>query len=173
MMVVPTILGWHFGEFHVVSGLAIYMPGSYSADHFAIPTQNFFNFQPFLGMSWLPKWGLGANLVIAYNFPTANRNPLKLLGSRDYYQSGQAFQFDYCLDYAVLLNLRLGITGYYYVQTTPDIQDGRKVGKYSRVFGMGPGLKYDVGKVSFILVNQWEMAAKNFSEGRTFWVKLW
>lgn len=117
----PFILGWHFSDLHVAAGLEVMVPGTYSPNNPASPSQNYFEFQPAMALSWLPKWGLGGHIKLMYGFPTTNHRPIKLLGSRDSYKSGQAFHFDYCLDYAVHPNLRLGVAGFYYVQTTGDI----------------------------------------------------
>jgi len=169
----PLLLGWHFREYHVTFGFDIDFPGSYSPTKPASPAQGYFTFRPVLGLGWLPKWGLGANVKLMYDFPTKNTNPIETLRSRDYYQSGQAIHFDYCLDYAVLPNLRLGAAGFAYWQTTADNQDGRKIGNHARQFAIGPAVKFDYQKWSFCLIYQWELATLNRPEGQRLWFRTW
>jgi hypothetical protein len=169
----PVILGWHFGEFHLTSALEIQFPGSYSRNNPASPSRNYFTFEPIVAFAWLPKWGLGINVKMMYDFPTCNNDPLRITGARNYYHSGQAFHFDYCIDYAVLPKLRLGVAGYYYTQTTGDIRDGVDIGFHGREFALGPAIKYDYGHFSFSIVNEFELAAINRPEGVRNWVRIW
>lgn len=166
----PLILAWHLGEYHITTGLDIIFPGTYSRTNLASPSQNYFTFEPVLGLGWMPKWGLGVNIKMMYDFPTNNTNPI--LG-RDYYHSGQAFHFDYCVDYAVMPNLRLGAAGFYYIQTTPDTMDGVRIGNQGRQFALGPAIKYDYRRWSFCFIPQFEMATLNRPEGQRYWVRAW
>ena len=95
----PIALGWHFGEFHVAPSFNVIIPGTYHRDSSASPSQNFFTFMPALGLTWLPKWGLEANLVLMYDIPTINSSPL--FPVQNSYQSGQGIHFDYCVDYVI------------------------------------------------------------------------
>jgi hypothetical protein len=108
-----------------------------------------------------------------YDFPTRNNDPLTITGARNHYHSGQAFHFDYCVDYAVHPKLRLGVAGYYYTQTTGDTADGRNIGFHGREFALGPAIKYDYGRFSFCVINQFELAAINRPEGVRNWVRIW
>ena len=167
----PIALGWHFGDFHLAPSFNVIIPGTYHRDSSASPSQNFFTFMPSLGMSWLPKWGLEANLVLMYDIPTINSSPL--FPVQNSYQSGQGLHFDYCLDYAVKPNLRLGAAGYYYQQMTPDIADGKNIGNHARVFAIGPAIQYNPTKaLTLQVINQWEMAAMNTTEGYRVWFNV-
>ena len=167
----PLALGWHFGDFHLSPSFSVLLPGTYHRDSYASPSQNYFTFMPALGLTWLPKWGLEANLVLMYDFPTANLSPLVPI--QNYYQSGQAFHADYCVDYVVKPYLRLGAAGYYYQQTTPDVADGETIGNHGRVFGIGPAIQFNLSQnLSVQLVNQWEMAAMNLTEGYRVWCNV-
>ena len=169
----PFILAWHLGEYHITTGMDTLFPASYNPKRLASPAQNYFTFQPVLGLGWLPQWGLAAQIKLMYDFPTINYDPLVSTGARDYYKSGQAFHFDYCLDYAVTKNLRLGVAGFYYVQTTADVKDGHKIGNHGRQFALGPALKYDYQRWSFMFIPQFEMATLNRAEGQRYWVRVW
>lgn len=167
----PIALGWHFGEFHVAPSFNVIIPGTYHRDSSASPSQNFFTFMPALGVSWLPKWGLEANLVLMYDIPTINSSPL--FPVQNSYQSGQGLHFDYCLDYVFRPYLRLGAAGYYYQQMTPDIADGYNIGNHARVFAIGPAIQFNPTKALTLQVtNQWEMAAMNTTEGYRVWFNV-
>jgi hypothetical protein len=167
----PIALGWHCGDFHLAPSFNVILPGTYHRDSSASPSQNFFTFMPALGVSWLPKWGLDTNLVLMYDIPTVNASPL--FPVKNTYQSGQALHFDYCLDYAIKPYLRLGAAGYYYQQLTPDIADGHTIGNQARVFALGPAVQLNIGKSLVIqVVNQWEMAAMNTTEGYRVWLNI-
>jgi hypothetical protein len=169
----PIILAWHFGDFHVTGAFEILFPGNYDRNNPASPSRNYFTFQPILGLSYMPKWGLGLNIKMMYDIPTRNNAPLTITGARDYYHSGQAFHFDYCVDYEVLPKLRIGAAGYYYWQTTGDSVDNVNVGFHGRSFAIGPAIKYDWGRFSFCVINQFEMATINRPEGVRNWFRIW
>jgi len=166
----PLLLGWHLGDYHVTFGFDIDFPGSYNRKDIASPSQNYFTFRPVLGLAWLPKWGFGANIKLMYDFPTKNDSPIL---AKNEYHSGQAFHFDYCVDYAVLKNLRVGAAGFYYVQTTGDTVDGRNIGNHARQFALGPAVKYDYQRWSFMFIPQFEMATLNRPEGVRYWARVW
>lgn len=169
----PIILGWHFGDFHVTAAFEIQFPGTYDRLQPASPSRNYFTFQPILAFAYMPPWGLGVNIKMMYDFPTRNNRPLVITGARDTYQSGQSFHFDYCVDYAVIPNLRLGAAGYYYTQTTADVADGIDIGFHGRGFAIGPAIKYDWQRWTFAAISQFEMAAKNRPEGVRNWIRIW
>lgn len=169
----PVILGWHFDDFHVTAAFEILFPGTYNRMHPASPSRNYFTFQPILGLAYMPKWGLGLNIKMMYDIPTVNNDPLFITGARNSYHSGQAFHFDYCVDYAVAKDLRIGAAGYYYTQTTGDVRDGVDVGFHGRSFAIGPAIKYDWNKFSFCAISQFEMATINRPQGIRTWLRVW
>jgi hypothetical protein len=172
----PLLLGWHFGDYHVTFGFDIDFPGTYSRNKLGSPSQNYFTFRPVLGLAWMPRSGplagFGANIKMMYDFPTNNTDPIFILAN-DHYHSGQAFHFDYCVDYAVLPNLRIGAAGFYYVQTTADTADGVKIGAHARQFALGPAIKYDYQRWSFMFIPQFEMATLHRPEGQRYWARVW
>jgi hypothetical protein len=169
--ITPIALGWHFGDFHLASSFNMILPGTYHRDSAASPSQNYFTFMPALGLTWLPKWGLEANLVLMYDFPTVNNSPM--FPAQNYYQSGQAIHFDYCVNYVIKPSLRFGFAGYYYQQTTPDKADGHTIGNHARVFGIGPAMQYNPTKaLTLQVINQWETAAMNTTEGYRVWFNV-
>ena len=170
----PFLLGWHFDEFHATLGFDIDFPGTYHSGRTSVanPSQNYFTFRPVLGLAYMAKSGFGANIKMMYDIPTINYSPIKLLAN-DYYRSGQAFHFDYCIDYGVRPNLRIGVAGFYYTQTTGDVADGVGIGNHARQFAIGPAIKYDYQRWSFCFIPQFETATINRPEGERFWFRVW
>lgn len=168
----PVILAWHLGDYHITTGFEFIFPGTWNHHNPASPSQNYFTFQPVLGLGYLPKCGFGANIKLMYDIPTRNNDPLYLLAQNSY-QSGQAFHFDYCVDYAVRKDLRIGAAGFYYVQTTADKADGVTIGNHGRQFAIGPAIKYDYQRWSFCAITQFEVATLNRPEGQRYWLRLW
>ena len=100
----PFILAWHFGDYHITAAMDTLFPGSYNPKKLASPAQNYFTFQPVLGLGWL---------------------------------------------------------------------HGHKIGNQGRQFALGPALKYDYQRWSFMFIPQFEMATLNRAEGQRFWARVW
>ncbi|SEM11150.1 Uncharacterized conserved protein [Syntrophus gentianae] len=168
IIVNPIILGWHFKNFHVVTGLDIFMPtGDYDKTHMANPGRNYWTFEPVFCVTYLSDGGFEASAKLMYDFNTKNNDTN--------YQSGQEFHADYTLGYHINKELAVGVGGYYYHQMTNDEQDGKKVGTdgfEGRVFAIGPEVKYDYKNMMFILKWQPEIEARNRPEGDKFWFNV-
>ncbi len=159
----PIILGWHFPNFHVTTGLDIYMPtGTYNQDRLANPGRNYWTFEPVLGMTYLSDMGLELSAKFMYDFNTEN--------SSTKYQSGQEFHFDYTLGYHPNKEWAFGLGGYCYLQTTDDQLNGNTVADAKgQVYSIGPVAQYGYKNMSFTLKWQYEFYAKNKPEGNKFW----
>ena len=166
----PFVLGYHFGDYHLTPAFTIIFPGAWDASNYASPSQNYYSFQPGLGVAWMPKSRIGVNAFFMYDFPTKNTDPLPPAVSS--YQSGQAFHFDYCVDYAFRPNLRAGLAGFYYFQTTSDFRDGQDIGFRGRQFAIGPAVKYDRGKFSVSYIANFESATQFRPDGVRNWVNV-
>jgi hypothetical protein len=56
---------------------------------------------------------------------------------------------------------------------TPDIADGKNIGNHARVFAIGPAIQYNPTKaLTLQVINQWEMAAMNTTEGYRVWFNV-
>ncbi len=72
-----------------------------------------------------------------------------------------------------LPGLRVGITGYFYQQTTDDEIDDRDVEhNRGRAIALGPGIRWDYKRLSLILKTQYEFGVKNRPQGRNVWFKI-
>jgi len=166
IIVDPIILGWHWKNYHVTTGLDIYIPvGSYDQNHLANAGRNYWTFEPVVGFTYLSDGGFEISGKFMYDFNTEN--------SDTNYRSGQEFHFDYTIGYHIK-SLAVGIGGYYYRQITDDeLNDATYAdGFKGRVFAAGPQVQYGYKNMNFTIKWQREFEAENKPEGDKFWFKF-
>lgn len=75
------------------------------------------------------------------------------------------------LDYRLLPNLRVGLNAYLY---RPEAGNNLSVAQPfgDRVMGLGPGLKYDLGRWSFVMKSQVETGARDRNDLQN-WFRIW
>jgi hypothetical protein len=75
------------------------------------------------------------------------------------------------LDYRLLPNLQVGLNAYLY---RPEPGNNLSVAQPfgDRVMGVGPGLKYDLGRWSFVMKSQVETGARDRSDLQN-WFRVW
>lgn len=168
IVVDPLILGWHFGDVHVTTGLEITIPtGDYNKAKLANVGRNYWTVQPVVAVSYLSKDGIDASAKIMYDINTRN-------DATDY-RSGNEFHVDYTLGKTFKNGLGIGVAGYYLNQTNDDRQDGLRVGpdgNRGKAFAIGPTVKYQIGKTLLIGAWQHETSAENRPKGDKFWLRL-
>ncbi|MCG6941815.1 MAG: transporter [Thiohalocapsa sp.] len=166
IIVDPFILGWHGKDWHVTTGVDIYLPtGAYDKDWLANIGRNYWTFEPIFAFTYLNQAGFEASAKLMYDFSTEN--------NATNYHSGQAFHADYTIGYHTG-PWSLGVGGYYYQQTTDDELDGRTFlgGFRGRAFAIGPEVKYDHKNMAFTLKYLAETAVENRPEGGSLWFKF-
>jgi hypothetical protein len=166
IIVDPFILSWHSKNWHVATGLDIFMPtGAYDKVDIANLSRNYWTFEPIVGVTYVSDNGFDVSAKFMYDINTENEDTD--------YQSGQELHVDYSIGKKVN-NFSFGLGGYYYIQTTDDELNGAKYGDGFRgeVFAIGPEVKFDCGKTSFIFKYQKETASEYRPEGDKFWFKL-
>jgi hypothetical protein len=167
IIVDPFILSWHWKNFHLVTGLDIYIPtGSFDKNNLANLGRNYWTFEPVVGATFISDGGFEVSGKFMYDINTKNDDTD--------YKSGQEFHFDYTIAQK-FGNLSVGLGGYYYKQTTADKLNDVKVGPdgfKGQVFAFGPQVKYDYKNMSFILKYQTETSVKYRPEGDKFWFKF-
>lgn len=184
----PFLLAYHLqeGRFHIaVSPVDLYIPTGQDDGNLAGVGRNFWTFEPVVALTYMfnDKWAASAKFM--YDFNTEQEDyspPYPVEVDRT---PGQEFHVDYSVSYALKKGLRLGLNGYYYTQTTDDDYDldntipdqfrallKEDEGKHSRVFAAGPGIWYNYRNMFFSLRSQFEMAAKNKTEGNNVWFKF-
>jgi len=162
----PFILGWHGKNWHLITGLDIYVPtGAYDKNDLANIGRNHWTFEPVVAFTYLSDGGFEVSAKLMYAFNTENNDTN--------YQSGQEFHMDYTLGYHTG-PWSLGIGGYYYQQTTDDELNSRTFmdGFRGRAFAIGPQVKYDYQNMAFTLKYQAETNVENRPDGNSLWFKF-
>lgn len=105
---------------------------------------------------------LEMNISVHYNRDPAPIEPQK--------RGESPLLMRYSLDYRLLPNLKVGLNAYLY---RPDAGDlARPFG--DRVMGLGPGIKYDLGRWSFLLKSQMETGNRERAgDGMQSSVRVW
>ncbi|MFP3866572.1 MAG: transporter [Desulfobacteraceae bacterium] len=92
-------------------------------------------------------------------------------------QSGRSVRsyllFKYSMDYCLMPDLQVGLSGYLYQQRSPDFLTFKSPQLDQPTLGLGPGVKYDLGRWSFIFQSQLESGAREREEGINCWFRVW
>ncbi len=181
----PFILTWHLleGRLHMVFGTDIYVPFSNESErNLTAMGRNFWTIEPVLAATWLPTKELELSAKFMYDFNTRQDNYISGAPVSFDRTPGGEFHVDFNASYAILPELRLGMSGYYYRQVKNDdfhglnrfpvpLQDALKnmEGDQSQVWALGPGIWYQYQNMMFTLRSQWEFETKNKPEGQNVW----
>ncbi len=192
----PMLLGWHLmdGKLHVAASLCdIYIP-LYNEDkgNVASVGRNFWTFEPVLAFTYMPTPITELSMKFMYDFNTKQQDYEPGPPARVDRIPGQEFHFDFNLAVAVTENLKIGINGYYYQQTTDDDYDSirysdavpaaaypsikaaldREERHITRAFALGPGIMYRNRNFMATLRYQEEIEVRNKADMRQVWFKL-
>jgi len=77
----------------------------------------------------------------------------------------------YAVDYRLLPNLRVGLNSYLYRPSEEGFPFQRPLG--NQLLGVGPELKYDLGRWSFLLKSQLESGNRDQSKDLQNWFRVW
>lgn len=183
----PFVLGWHLlkGKLHFATSLAdVFVPTGQDDRNMAGVRHDFWTVEPVFAVTYLPgNWEFSGKFM--YDFNTTQDDCATVYGFEVDRDPGQEFHVDYSVSYAFAPSFRFGVSGYYYRQTTDDSYDlnpsipgpvqgllREDEGHLSEVFAIGPGIRYSFKNMVFSLRSQWEMAAKNKTEGYNVWAKF-
>lgn len=181
-------LSWHTknGLFHAACGLDITAPtGQWNKSHLVNSGVNVWSFSPVFSFTVFLPWhpNLSAGMKMDYSFNTRNDRYMispatavkignsGLTGLSTQLTPGQEFHFDYGIDYSITKTgaahqLRIGVSGYFYQQTTDDKTGlGRVKHDLGRVFAVGPGVWWTYKKWIVESHVAFETAARNRPEG--------
>lgn len=163
----PAIISWHSKNFHTAAGIEFIIPtGAYDKNDIANIGSNYWTIEPVFALTYISDtgWDFSGKFMYDINFKNDATN----------YKSGQEFHCDYTIGKRINRNWSIGLGGYYYTQTTDDKQNGTKLGdgNKGKVFAIGPQIKYDSGRMSFIFKYQKEMSVENKPEGDKIWFKF-
>lgn len=147
-VLVPGQLSWTFDEFHVLTGVTVYLPTATSTPPLGrwvrggLPSGNgYAAVQPDLGLSWLHDgWNVSASL----HFPI----PITATTAANYtYWSGAEFEADYTVT-KTIGNWTFGVGAYQVNQLNSDTLNGQNIHNIAQRFGLGPVLGYQFGGIN-------------------------
>ena len=159
----PLLLTAAFGNLHMLAGFDVSLPtGHYSKDKLVNPGLNYTTVAPQMALTWLPTRELELSLFSIAGFNSKN--------GETQYTSGDYVDIDYAIGYrpvASLHALQMSVVGYWFDQFTDDQLDGRQFldGHRSKVFAVGPQVRYQFAKGGMALKWLHETSAENRPEG--------
>ena len=103
------------------------------------------------------------NISIRYNRASASVDPQQL--------NNPSLYMKYAMDYRVLSNLRVGLNSYLYRPSEEGFAFQHS--KTNQLLGVGPELKYDLGRWSFLLKSQVESGTLNQGKDLQNWFRVW
>jgi hypothetical protein len=77
----------------------------------------------------------------------------------------------YAMDYRLLSNLRVGLNGYFYRPSEDHFAFQNHTADH--LLGVGPELKYDLGRWSFLLKSQMESGNRDQGKDLQNWFRVW
>jgi hypothetical protein len=169
LIVLPVMLNWNVGQFHLVSALTFYAPtGSYDRQRIINIGSNRWAVEPDAGLTWMDEeHGRQFSVFVGYTINSQN--------TATDYRSGDEFHADFAFAQHLPRGFVVGIVGYALQQTTPDYGGGAVFGSFrGRVLALGPlvGKTVDFWKLPIDLVIKYdlEFAAQNRSTGNELWL---
>jgi hypothetical protein len=103
------------------------------------------------------------NISIRYNREPSSTEPQRLSQSPLYMK--------YAMDYRVLSNLRVGLNSYLYRPAEEGFKFQRPL--TSQFVGLGPEIKYDLGRWSFLIKSQLESGNREQGKDLQNWLRVW
>jgi hypothetical protein len=103
------------------------------------------------------------NISIRYNREPTPADPQPLSKSPLYMK--------YAVDYRLVPNLRVGLNSYLYRPSEDGFPFQRPMG--NQLLGVGPELKYDLGRWSFLLKSQLETGNRDQGKDLQNWFRVW
>lgn len=103
------------------------------------------------------------NISIRYNREPGPADPQPLSKSPLYMK--------YAVDYRLVPNLRVGLNSYLYRPAEEGFAFQRPMG--NQLLGVGPELKYDLGRWSFLLKSQLETGNRDQGKDLQNWFRVW
>ncbi|HJX16075.1 MAG TPA: transporter [Candidatus Deferrimicrobiaceae bacterium] len=149
--------------------------GQYDSQYLLNPGSNHWVIEPYYAFTWFLTPKLSTSWRIHYTYSTKNDDPfdgLKAAGVTEL-TPGQAFHFNYSLEYEFFKGFRGALAGYYLKQLTEDdtnLGDLKNITGDSttkeQVFAIGPAIHYFFSnQFSAGLKTSWETGTENRPEG--------
>jgi len=162
-------VGYHHGALHWYYEGDTWLPGTaYSKNDILNIGQHNFAAGPVAGFTYLPQhgaWELSSKLLYIINFNDVTTR----------YRSGNEFNWEYDGMRQVTRKIALGANGYWYQQTTDDLQNALMVGdgNRGRDLAIGPEVRFHLGEHSgFALKYLRDTMVENKPRGNAFWFQI-
>ena len=155
--------------------LQVVLPtGKYDHDKTLNPSNNHCSFNPYWAGTYFFTPKLTSSWRVHYLWNGENDDPFIGSGALRDTQAGAAWHANFAAAYEVLAKqLRVGVNGYYFKQTSSSEVDGAKVGGKEEVFAIGPGALWSFSQHTHLFVNLYfETDAEVRPEGERFLVRL-
>lgn len=81
--------------------------------------------------------------------------------------------FKYDMDYQLMPNLQVGVSGYFYQPYSSDYMTWRNSKLQEPILGLGPGIRYNLGRWNFILKTQLQTSSHTRSDSLQSWFRVW
>ncbi|RLA04487.1 MAG: hypothetical protein DRQ54_09490 [Gammaproteobacteria bacterium] len=170
----PVNLFYRWGDVHAVLYVDFIAPtGKYDKHKVANLGNNHWTIKPAALFSLVkPRWEITGIFNIDFN--TTNNDYIDpRTGLESKHRSGKAFHMDYAASWRATPKLNIGIQGYYWNDLEDDRVDGKRVNNtQTRVFAIGPGVRYQLGSLAVVAKAQREFGARNRPEGSVYWLRL-
>lgn len=131
----PFILGWHFGNFHLITAVDFYLPvGHYNRNDLANAGRNYYTVEPVVDFTYLTEGGFEVSAKTMYDHNFKNNDT--------HYRSGDELHSDFVIGQHFGPWV-LGGGGYLYKQVSGDSGRGAVFGDFEgRAIGLGPQVSY-------------------------------
>lgn len=163
----PAAIAYARGDWHWWYGLDYYAPAfSYNKNDLVNVGQNNQAVAPAGAFSYLPSYGLEISSKLQYIMNGQNGQTL--------YTSGDEFIGEYAAMQNITKKVAIGVNGFYYDQTTDDLQNSVIVGdgNKGRDLAVGPQIRVALRRVVLIAKYQKDTLVRNRTMGNGFWFEL-
>ncbi len=172
IQVEPLLLSWHFKQFDVAAGYAIWVPsGNYDNSTplkaLTSPGNGYWTHMLTVGGVWYPDekktWALSL----------LNRYELSTEQDHTHVTPGNMYTLEWGLSKSVAKGVDVGVVGYYQQLVTKDSGTGAST-EYSHILGVGPEISAFWSKLGLFtsLRYVWEADAKDRPQGHTITLTL-
>lgn len=163
-----TLVAYKKGDLNWWYGFEIYTPGSsFKKSDLVNVGQHNYAAAPAAAFTYAPNHGwteVSSKVQYITNF----------INSATQFRSGNEFVWEYAAMQNVTKHLAVGGNGYFYKQTTNDLQNGLTYldGNRGRDLAFGPEIRYRFSHYSMILKWQKDFLAENRTVGSALWLQL-
>jgi hypothetical protein len=164
----PVAVAYRNGDLHWWYGLDVFTPGfEYNRNDLVNIGQHNYALAPTGAFTYLP--GQSTEISSKFQYIVNGNN------DQTQYRSGNEFMWEYDGMRNITKKIAVGVNGFYYQQTTDDMQNGMRVGdgNRGRDFAAGPEIRCHLGhKLGLIAKYTRDMAVQNKTIGNSFWLQL-